>query len=190
MEKRKLILASGSPRRREILEGAGYGITVCVPKAEEISEGAPSDIVLKNALLKAEAAKEICRGVIICADTVVALEGKILGKPHTAENAERMLRLLSGKTHTVHTGYAVCDGEKTVSGVCVTKVFFREITDYEIEKYIATGSPLDKAGAYGIQDMGGMFISSVEGDYYTVVGLPICEISEVLRRDFGIVPDM
>ena len=185
---KELILASGSPRRREILLMAGYDFTVISPDAEELSEGLPEILTVENSRLKANAALKITSGVIICADTVVALNGKILGKPHTAENAEKMLLSLSGNTHSVITGYTVTDGEKTVSGFEETKVTMREIPADEIKAYVEKCSPLDKAGAYGIQEAAGMFVSALSGDYYNVVGLPLCVISEILRKDFNIFP--
>lgn len=185
---KKLILASGSPRRREILTMAGYTFSVISPDAEELSDGVPEILTVENSRLKAHAALKAVSGVIICADTVVALNGEILGKPHTKENAEKMLSSLSGNTHSVITGYTVTDGEKTVSGFEETKVTMRKIPADEIKAYVEKCSPLDKAGAYGIQEAAGMFVSSLCGDYYNVVGLPLCMISEILRDDFGILP--
>ncbi len=187
MNEKKLILASGSPRRREILESAGYIFSVITPESEEISEGeSPCEIARKNSYLKSLAALKICSGVIICADTVVALDGTVLGKPRDEEDAKRMLTALSGREHSVFTGFTVTDGEKTISDSCETKVKMRPILADEIDGYIATKSPLDKAGAYGIQDAAGMFVTEIVGDYYNVVGLPISRISEILRSSFGI----
>lgn len=187
--KKKLILASGSPRRREILEMAGYDFIQISPDAEEAESGmSPIDIVKENALRKAAAAREMCDGVIICADTVVVSGGSILGKPSDAAQAAEMLEGLSGNTHKVLTGWCVSEGEKCVSGVSAADVTMRTLLTDEINAYIATGSPLDKAGAYGVQDAGGMFVSGIEGDFYTVMGLPLCRISEVLREEFGILP--
>jgi len=187
MTERNLILASASPRRREILEMAGYRFSVISPEADEISEGLPPEVLtVENSKRKASAALELCDGVIICADTVVALEGMILGKPGNAEKAKAMLESLSGKTHSVITGYTVTDGEQTVSGFVETKSTMRTIHPDEIDSYVALCRPFDKAGAYGIQEAAGMFVSSLEGDYYNVVGLPLCEISEILRRDFSL----
>ena len=187
MDTKKLILASGSPRRREILESAGYIFTVITPDADEVMEGAlPEDLATENSRLKALAATKMTDGVIICADTVVALEDKILGKPKDSEDAEAMLRSLSEKTHSVITGYTVTDGEKFICGHTKTDVTMRRIHDDEIRAYVASGSPLDKAGAYGIQEAAGMFVSKINGDYYNVVGLPVSTISEILRNEFDI----
>ncbi len=187
METKKLILASGSPRRREILEMAGYIFTVITPDAEEVKEGhSPEDLATENSRLKAVAAVKTTDGIIICADTVVALGDEILGKPENAERAKEMLRALSGKTHAVITGYTVTDGEKFISGHIKTHVTMRCIHEDEIESYVATATPLDKAGAYGIQEAAGMFVSGISGDYYNVVGLPLSKISEILREEFSV----
>ncbi len=191
MKKAALVLASGSPRRREILAAAGYDFTWMSPDADEIKGGAPAErLVLENARRKAEAALKELQGAaaVLCADTVVCLDGEILGKPKTPERAREMLSRLSAKSHEVMTGWVITNGEKTESGVEICRVTMRSITPDEIEGYIATGSPLDKAGAYGIQDAGGMFVSAIDGDYYTVMGLPICAVSCALREKFGILP--
>lgn len=187
MAEKKLILASASPRRREILESAGYVFDVISPDCEEVFEGlSPAEITVENSKRKAAAALKLSCGVVICADTLVAIGDKVLGKPKTAERAKQMLCTLSDKSHSVITGYTVTDGEKTVSGYVETLVFMRHIHSYEIDAYVATGSPLDKAGAYGIQEAAGMFVSKIEGDYYNVVGLPLSKISEILYDSFGI----
>ncbi len=186
---KKLILASASPRRREILTMAGYVFDVISPDADEVTGGLdPRELTVENSKLKAGAALKTGEGVFICADTVVAVGNEILGKPHTEERAREMLRLLSGKSHSVITGYTVTDGETSVSGYVETKVTMRHLFDDEIEKYVLSGEPLDKAGAYGVQGSAGVFVSKIEGDYYTVVGLPLCRISEILREKFNIFP--
>lgn len=188
-ENKKLVLASGSPRRREILAMAGYKFIQISPDADEADGGmTPSELVRENSRRKADAALRMCEGVMVCADTVVVVDGEILGKPKSKAHAREMLERLSGRTHTVITGWTVSDGEKTVCETSVTDVTMRKIQPFEIDAYIASGSPMDKAGAYGVQDAGGMFISGIQGDYYTVMGLPLCEISQVLRESFGIVP--
>ena len=187
MKNKNIVLASASPRRREILEMAGYVFSVISPQCNEVKEGLlPCELVVENSKRKAAAAMEMENGVIICADTVVVLDGKILGKPNGEKGAFEMLSSLSGRDHSVVTGYTVTDGEKTVSGFVETRVFMRHICDDEIESYIKKFSPLDKAGAYGIQEAAGMFVSKIEGDYYNVVGLPLSKISEVLRESFGV----
>ncbi|MBQ2729971.1 MAG: septum formation protein Maf [Clostridia bacterium] len=187
MENIELVLASASPRRREILESAGYKFTVISPECEEVKEGlSPAELTVENSKRKAAAALLIKKGVIICADTVVAIGKTVLGKPLTEEKAKEMLLSLSGNRHSVITGYTVTDGEKTVSGYVDTLVYMRHIHPDEIDSYVSLCRPLDKAGAYGIQEAAGMFVSRIEGDYYNVVGLPLCEISKILREEFGL----
>ncbi len=188
-ENKKLVLASGSPRRREILSMAGYDFVQISPDADEVAGGMePSELAMENSRRKIRAALALEGGVVVCADTVVVIDGEILGKPGSEDGARDMLSRLSGRSHTVITGWAVSDGEKEVCRSSVTEVTMREILPSEIDAYVATGSPLDKAGAYGVQDAGGMFVSGINGDFYTVMGLPLCEISQVLREEFGIVP--
>lgn len=187
MEKKKLILASASPRRREILESADFEFSVISPECEEVKGGMPpADLTVENSKRKAAAALEMAEGVIICADTVVSLDGNILGKPRDIEDAKAMIRSLSGRDHSVITGYTVTDGVTTVSGYVETAVTMRHIFEDEIQAYVDRKMPLDKAGAYGIQEAAGMFVSEIKGDYYNVVGLPLCEIAKILRESFGI----
>ena len=189
-----LILASASPRRREILQNAGIPFTVLVTNADESlpSGTAPGEAVRLLSLRKAEAAlREAPAGaVVLAADTVVAAKDEtgvevILGKPHTAEKATAMLRLLSGKTHRVLTGITLTDGKTTVTDCVSTDVVMRELSDREIARYVATGAPLDKAGAYGIQERAGVFVRGLSGDYFNVVGLPLARTAEILRDTFG-----
>ena len=123
--------------------------------------------------------------LILAADTVVALDGKVLGKPNDEADALRMLRTLSGRKHTVYTGMALRQGERSITDYASADVWFRELTDREIWAYIATGSPMDKAGSYGAQDMAALFVERIDGEFYTVVGLPICRLGRMLR-DFGV----
>lgn len=188
---KKLILASKSPRRQEILRTLGVEFSVVVSDADEtVDKMSPERTVETLAARKCTAAAELLdaeekrRSIVISADTVVSFGDEIFGKPHTAENAERMLRRLSGSVHEVHTGIAVMsDGRMTVESE-TTRVHFRDLTDEEIELYIRSGEPLDKAGAYGIQELGGLFVSAVEGDYFNIVGLPVCRLGRILARDF------
>lgn len=120
--------------------------------------------------------------VIVSADTIVVIDGKILGKPKTEEDAARMLRLLSGRTHTVYTGLSVFTQGKAETQVVSTEVTFRALSDAEIGAYINTREPMDKAGSYGIQGYGAMFVSHLDGDYFAVMGLPVCTLSQMLRR--------
>jgi len=135
-----------------------------------------------------KAASVACRAgpedLILAADTVVVLEDRVLGKPRDEEDAFRMLRALSGRQHTVYTGMALRQGDRAMTDCASARVWFRELTDGEIRDYIATGSPMDKAGAYGAQDMAALFVERIDGEFYTVVGLPLCRLSRMLKA-FG-----
>lgn len=221
----KIILASGSPRRKELLEQAGYRFIIEVSDADEnIQAEFPGTLVeevshrkagavaahylrpaqncqpagaLAGGAAQTVASENVPSAVgetasddavtLIGADTVVVLDGKVLGKPDGEEGAVRMLRALSGRSHQVYTGVSLLlirDGVLTAEEkfhVC-TDVTMREMTEEEIRRYVATGEPMDKAGAYGIQGKAAVFISGISGDYYNVVGLPICELTTRLRR--------
>ena len=180
-----LILASGSPRRRELLDLMGLTYTVETPDVDESFSGRPSETVMEISRRKAAAvAARHSDSIIIAADTLVFADGA-LGKPHTPERAAQMLRRLSGTHHTVYTGIAVARGERMTVECEGSRVCFRELSEDDIGRYVATGEPLDKAGAYGIQERGSIFVSGIEGDYFNIVGLPVCRLAEVLRRDFG-----
>ncbi len=184
---RKLVLASASPRRREILSNLGVPFDVIPGSVEEevSAEEKPSSYVLRLAVQKALAVgKSQDHGVVIGADTIVLLDGRILGKPKDEAEAKEMLRALSGREHIVITGIGLADidNHRTWSGEEQTVVYFRPLTDEEIDTYVATGEPLDKAGAYGIQGKGGFFIRRIEGDYFNVVGLPVCLLYELLQE--------
>ena len=172
----KLVLASGSPRRREILTGLGVDFSVRPPDVDESilpGEG-PEEHVQRLAQDKAEARAEADE-LVLAADTVVLIDGEILGKPHHPEQAKSMLRQLAGRRHTVLSGVALRDGSRgqSVHGITHTGVAIARLTDEEIDWYVDTGEPLDKAGAYAIQDLGALFVEEVEGNYTNVVGLPI-----------------
>ena len=179
----KLILASGSPRRSEILKNAGYEFVVKPTSADEsLPDGIlPEDAVKLLSERKADAAKIECSDVVLSADTVVALGDRILGKPSDKAEAFSMLRSLSGIT--------IKSAEKKRVFAVKTDVLFYPLTDDEINAYIATGEPFDKAGAYGIQGRAAVFVEKIDGDYYSVVGLPLSRCARVLR-DFGIVPSL
>lgn len=184
-----IVLASGSPRRAELLTMAGYEFEVMKTDTDEnVEASGPAELVKVLSQRKAEDAAKLTDKVVIAADTVVALDGKILGKPADASDACRMLSELSGKVHSVFTGITLRRGDVAVTEAHETKVYMRDINDGEIAAYVATSDPLDKAGAYGIQGRAGMFVSRLEGDYYTVVGLPLCRVSEILRDKFEITP--
>jgi septum formation protein len=193
-----IILASGSPRRYDLLKQMGWNVEVhSLPfaEAETVNEAAEHDLVLLspyrnadlicayNALGKGKAAAEVLGTAVpvIAADTIVVLGETILGKPEDAADAKRMLRELSGRVHEVKTGTAVLYQDKTVLKVVTTKVFFRRLTEKEIDWYVQTGEPLDKAGAYGIQGKGAVLVEKIEGSYDNVVGLPLTEVYKILK---------
>jgi septum formation protein len=185
----KLILATTSPRRAELLRACGFEFTQTSPHAEEVKNGEPHDIVRVNARLKARAAaaeleeaNEADGALILAADTIVVLDGVIFGKPADSGNAYEMLCSLSGRTHEVHTGVCLLDPKTGIvsSEDSVTRVTFARLAPSEIRRYIETGDPLDKAGAYGIQGMARMFVERVEGSWDSVMGLPTALIRVML----------
>lgn len=183
----KLILASGSPRRAELLERMGLTFQVEPSNTEEILEPGltPRQEVVQLSLEKAKAVAALHSGeqvVVLSADTVVELDGKILGKPHSAEEAEEMLKELGGRTHRVLTGTTVIGPEGVLTHCQETEVCFRSISPEEIKWYVSTGEPMDKAGAYGIQGYAAMFVEGIRGDYYNVMGLPVCQVGLMLRE--------
>ena len=180
----KLILASQSPRRRELLGLLGIPFEIRVPNADETMDptGEPAQQVALVSRRKAEATPREEDAVVIAADTIVVCDGKILGKPKDPEDAARMLRLLSGRTHQVMTGLTVLYQDKVCSHTEVTQVTFRELSDSEILRYVRSGEPMDKAGAYGIQGGAALFAQGICGDYYNVVGLPVCRLVQVLQE--------
>lgn len=188
---KRLILASASPRRSEILNTAGYTFEIITSNALEISGGySASEVARLNALEKAREvfARAGVDCVVVGADTVVTCDGIILGKPKDEDDAFLMLKSLSGKKHSVITGFAVLGDKGEKSGFCSTAVEFRPLSDGEIRSYIATGEPLDKAGAYGIQERASLFVKAIEGDFFNVVGLPAAKLSEILS-EYGIFPN-
>lgn len=185
MEHQPLLLASASPRRAELLTTAGIPFQ-CVPsRAEELPAGSrsPDVLVVENARRKAEEVSSRFPGhVVLGADTMVVLEGQALGKPSDRADAKRMLRTLSGRIHQVMTGVCITDGEKTETALSVSSVTFRSLDDALIERYAASGECDDKAGAYGIQGKGCVLVERLEGDYFGVVGLPICTVDKLLSH--------
>jgi len=184
----KLILASASPRRAEILRDAGIAFTMLSSAVDETTmpEEAPQDLVRRLALAKAElvAARAVGPAIVIAADTIVALEGAILGKPRTSDDARQMLEKLSGRTHSVMTGVALIrlpDVERR-EFIETTQVHFASISRDEIVKYLSSGEPFDKAGAYAIQGLGGRFIPRIDGCYFNVVGLPLARLCKELAE--------
>jgi septum formation protein len=187
---RKIILASASPRRKEILKITGLKFTVCVSDYKEDLglELEPRKLARFLSLKKAEAvALKYHDSIIIAADTFIVLNNKLLGKPLNEQEAEKMLKMLSGKSHSVITGFSIIDtgSNKKLSRSVETKVYFNKLGIDEIRAYVKSGEPLDKAGAYAIQGLGGIFIKKIEGDYFNVVGLPLCTLTECLKK-FGV----
>lgn len=187
------ILASGSPRRIELLKNIGLNPRVIPANIDEsaVKEENPKRMVTQLAMLKAlHVAKSYSGRDMLCigADTCVYIDGKILGKPKNEAEAADMLRLLSGREHEVYTGYAAvkCLTMETVAEAQVTRVRFKELSDWEIEAYVKSGETSDKAGAYGIQEKGSLLIEKIDGDYFNVVGLPMCALGKMLTKEFGI----
>ena len=187
----KFVLASASPRRAQLLEliGMKFEIIVSSVDEKECSEKNPAERVKNLALRKAQdVASDIGRAIVIGADTIVVLDGAILGKPRDAQEASRMLRQLSARTHQVYTGFSLVRGEARVVDYERTSVHFRELSEDEIRAYVNTGGPLDKAGAYGIQDVSAMFVDRIEGCFYNVVGFPLAKCYATLNEFTGAFP--
>ena len=189
-----MILASQSPRRIELMREAGYDCRIIPADIDETPFAGEAPLTLVERLARAKAAAVAPQAapgeIVVAADTIVTHDGKILGKPHDEEDACRMLRELSGRTHQVATGACIIKAGDTAeshaaqseSFVSVTDVTFYELTDAQIETYVATGEPLDKAGAYGIQGVGGrMLVKKIDGDFYNVVGLPIAALARKIE---------
>lgn len=190
----KIILASQSPRRRELLERMGLTEFEIRPAQgeEQANPGlTPAQLVEELSRQKADetALTAGADNIIIAADTVVAADSRVLGKPRSRDEAVEMLRLLSGRIHTVYTGVTVRQGERILTQHEATDVYFRPLTEGEIAAYVATGEPMDKAGAYGIQGRGCVLVEGIRGDYYNVMGLPVCRLALMLR-EFGVEPLM
>ena len=178
-----VILASLSPRRRERLGLPGLDFTVRVADSDESMDpkAAPFDEVARVSRLKALAVSRDPGDVVIAADTIVVCEGRVLGKPRDEEDAFRILSLLSGRHHAVMTGMTVVKDDEIITHTEVTKIHFRDLHPDEIRAYIASGEPMDKAGAYGIQGGAALFADEMVGDYYNVMGLPVCRLAMILR---------
>ena len=186
--KAKIILASASPRRKALLEMLGVPeLTVIPARGEEAIDPAltPEELVKALSRQKAAEVAAACApedAVVIGADTVVVLDGAVLGKPKDERCAKRMLSALSGRGHAVWTGITAIRGGRLLSRAERTEVFFRPLSEREIDAYIATGAPLDKAGAYGAQDLASLFVERIDGDFFNVVGLPLCALGKLLRE--------
>ena len=178
----EMILASASPRRKELLSSMGIAFEVIVADAQEATEGSPDVLVMENAALKATAVAALHPDrMVLGSDTVVCVDGRVLGKPKDEEDAFCMLRALSGREHQVYTGVCLIkDGKKDVR--CdKTDVFFTSLSDEEIRDYIRTGEPMDKAGAYAIQGIAGMFVEKICGSFSNVIGLPTSLVRQMLK---------
>jgi len=187
---RKIILASTSPRRKELLEKTGLPFEIVASNYEEDMTLVlpPHELAKHLSKGKADAvAQDYKDAIIIAADTFIVFGDKILGKPHTPKKAKETLAMLSGGTHSIVTGFTIIDTQtgKNISRTTETKVHFRKLTIEEIDAYVATGEPLDKAGAYGIQGLGSELVDKIEGSFSNVVGLPVEEVMVALK-DFGI----
>jgi septum formation protein len=189
----KLILASASPRRAEILRNAGIRFEVCSTDVDEslLVNESPADYVRRLALAKALAAADKnpnlgADALIIGADTIVVVDARVLGKPASRDDAKHMLRSVSGRIHEVHSGLALLQISGMQQRVVeeITRVHFAHLGDQDIEEYLVTGEPFDKAGAYAIQGMGGRFVKRIEGCYFNVMGLPLARLWTLLR-EFG-----
>jgi len=176
------VLLSASPRRKALLRTFIKDLKVLVPKAKEVPVKTRRDLLI-NARLKFSSVLAPKADLVLSADTAVFLGKKVLGKPITPAKANRMLGQLSGKWHEVSTAMVLSIGRKKVETVVTTRVHFRKLDAKTIKAYVATGEPLDKAGAYGIQGRGSLFIDRIEGDYYNVVGLPIPKLEEILEKN-------
>ena len=186
---KNIILASKSKRRSELLSDIGLSFKVIASDIDETSvvKGDPDEYVMilaEKKLMEVDKDVKDDSIIIIAADTIVCYDGMILGKPEDEADAFRMLAMLSGDWHEVYTGLAIKRGDKLVVDYEVTRVKFRELDDEEIESYIKTEEPLDKAGAYGIQELGSLFVEKIEGDFYNVVGLPVCKLGNLLKTNF------
>ncbi|MCI0480348.1 MAG: Maf family protein [Candidatus Dadabacteria bacterium] len=188
----RIILASSSPRRRELLRNLGFAFDVIHPSADETVSGdeAPEDFALRASVEKASSvSRSLGEGaVVIGADTIVVVDGEILGKPEDPEEASSMLRKLSGKEHHVYTAFSIVRPKDEIlhSEIVDTSVRVKPLAASEIEGYIKTGEPMDKAGAYGIQGIGSFLVRGIEGSYSNVVGLPVEELLAALKK-LGIV---
>lgn len=181
----KLILASASPRRRELLSRLGIPFEICACDVDEKTALLPRAAVVCLAERKARAAAEAFHdGIVIGADTLVSLDDRALGKPKDRKDAVAMLRALSGNLHEVYTGVCLLDvrsGRVLCRAEC-TKVRFRDLSEAEIASYVDTGEPMDKAGAYGAQGIGALFVEGITGDFFNVMGLPLCRLSQMLEK--------
>ena len=184
-----LILASQSPRRKELMAQMGLSFTVRAADIDETMDPTlpPDREVARVSLAKARAVERKDDDIVIAADTIVVLGNRVLGKPADVAQAEEMLTALSGRAHQVMTGVTVLRGNRAITATEITDIHFRPLSTQEIRRYIATGEPMDKAGSYGIQGGAALFVEKMQGDYYNVVGLPVCRLFGMLRE---LAPDI
>jgi septum formation protein len=187
LQKERLILASASPRRIELLQRVGLSFQVIPSGLEERAQPgeSPPERVLRLSVAKAEAlARRHPDAWVLGADTIVVIDGRVLGKPADREEAKAMLQTLSGREHTVYTGFSVLTGggSRAVARAIASTVLFKTISEEEIDWYVQSDEPYDKAGGYAVQGMGALFIQEIRGSYTNVMGLPLCEVIEVLRE--------
>lgn len=184
-----IILASKSPRRQELLRLLGVDFEIMTEDIDETMDPAllPEDEVRRVSACKAQAVADrvTADDIVISADTIVVLNNRVMGKPKSEDEAIKMLRALSGHTHRVMTGVTVRQGQRVVSETVITAITFRTLSEREISAYVASGDPMDKAGAYGIQGSASVFVSHLDGDYFNVMGLPVCTLTQLLRS-FGV----
>ena len=190
---RKIILASASPRRKEILRKTGLNFSICTSEYKEDINLSLKPRTLAKFLSRKKAetvAHKYKNAIIIAADTFIVFKNRLLGKPHTDKEAEKMLNMLNGKAHSVITGFTIMDtaSKKILSRSVETKVYFKKLGRKEINAYVRSKEPLDKAGAYAIQGLGSVFIERIDGDFLNVVGLPLRALTENLKK-FGITVD-
>lgn len=183
----RMVLASGSPRRRELLEMLGVKELEIIPaKGEEKAPDGlePGELVKCLASAKGREVAALCSpdDVIIAADTIVWHEGKVYGKPHSRQQAVEMLRSLSGRSHQVYTGVSVIHQGRELLEYEMSRVSFRPLSEEEIQRYVDTGEPMDKAGAYGAQGKAALFVRGIDGDFFNVMGLPLCRLGEMLKE--------
>jgi len=187
---KKIILASDSPRRRDILKLTGLKFSVCASAYDETLELPlrPRELARYLSRKKAETVANRHRNaIIIAADTFIVIKGQLIGKPRNENDAAKILKMLNGKAHSVITGFTIIDTEsnKTLSRSIASRVFFRKLCKGEIIAYVRSREPLDKAGAYAVQGLGAVFIEKIKGDFFNVMGLPLCALTESLKK-FGI----
>jgi septum formation protein len=179
-----MVLASGSPRRRELLKGLGWSFRVLVPEIDETPRKGepPEELCVRLAAAKAHAVDGGGKSLVIAADTIVVVDGEALGKPADEDDSLRMIRRLQGRDHEVLTGVGIRWKKQVSTGLERTRVSFRSLDDEAVRAYVKTREGMDKAGAYAIQGRGSLFVSSIEGDYCNVVGLPLCRLGTMLEE--------